>query len=323
MFGRFARFMLFREDWCVGVVSQSAEDIARNGLTGPVRWLAPAHPGTGLADPACHIRPDGNLTLYAEYINYETSRGEIWSAELKPGDDPSRATFEPMLSQSHHMSYPFVFYDDSGHWMLTAETCEANYAALWRNDGCGWYSAGTLFPNRPVVDPTLWRGPDRWWLFCTFQDDSPNGRLHLFHTLRLGDDWIPHRCNPVRNDLGVSRPAGPLFTVGNLLVRPAQDCSRTYGGGIVLNSILKIDPDVFVEEPIRHLRPVTGRFPHGLHTLCPAGSVTFVDGKRLCLDLRGIQGRLTARFAHRLSHDARRPAASRTASEPGQIRRAP
>ncbi len=192
------------------------------------------------------------------------------------------------------MSYPFPIEDEQGRNLLTAETYQAGAALLWQeNDSLR--RAGTLMGGRAVVDPTLWRAHDRWWLFCTFRDDDPNARLHAFHAPRLGEAWTPHTRNPVKTDRSSARPAGPLFRAGKLLVRPAQDCSRTYGGAVVLHAIVHLDEHEFEEEPLRRLVPLAGNYPHGLHTFCPAGEVTLVDGKRWKPDLVGLPGRLWRR----------------------------
>jgi hypothetical protein len=65
---------------------------------------------------------------------------------------------------------------------------------------------------------------------------------------------------------------------------------------VILHAIRHLDPSRFTEEPIRRLDPVSGPYPHGLHTLCPAGPVTFIDGKRLTPDVAGLPMRLRARF---------------------------
>jgi hypothetical protein len=288
---------VYREDWMIGVVAQPAADIVVRGIVAPIRWLPLPRRGTMLADPGCEIHPNGALTFYAEYLDHRNNRGEIWSADVDAGGDPSQAVFKPLLSDTIHLSYPFPFQDESGARFLTAEMWQAGDLRVWRYHDLGWHPAGVLFPGRPVVDPTLWRGPDRWWLFCTFQDDLPNERLYLFHSPRLGQPWIQHRQNPVKRDRGASRPAGPIFRANDLLIRPAQDCSTTYGGAVVLNAIRHIDPDLFIEQPVRRLEPGPGPYQHGMHTFCPAGDFTLVDGKRMRPDAAGIAHRLRARCA--------------------------
>jgi len=268
------------EDWNIGVVGQPAADVVRQGIVAPVRWLPKPSRWEMLADPSCHVRPDGGLTLFAEWLDHWTGRGEIWAAEIAAGGDPAGADFRPAVVTPVHMSYPFPFTDADGSRWLTAETWEAGAAPLWHEVDGEWRPASPLFSGRPVVDPTLWRGTDRWWLFCTFEDDLPNARLHLFHAAVPQGPWQPHPANPVKTDPGSSRPAGPLFEADGVLIRPAQDCSRTYGGGVVLNAVRRLDPEGFVEEACRRLAPVPGPFPDGLHTFCPAGQATLIDGKR-------------------------------------------
>jgi hypothetical protein len=248
-----------------------------------------------LADPACRLGKDGTLTLYAEYLDYRIPRGEIWSAHVAPGADPVAAVFSPLLVERFHMSYPFPFEDDAGIPLLTAETWQAGTAYLWREANGACELIAPLFPGRMVVDPTLFRTQDHWWLFFTFEDEHTNARLHLYHTEHLGDAWTPHRQNPVKVGPLGSRPAGPIFRLDDMLIRSGQDCSRTYGGGVVLHAIRRLTPDAFEEEPLRVLKPLPGPYSHGLHTFWPAGDVTLIDGKRWRLDPHGFRRRLQAR----------------------------
>lgn len=63
-------------------------------------------------------------------------------------------------------------------------------------------------------------------------------------------------------------------------MRPAQDCSRTYGGAVALYAITRLNDHEYEEEELRRLVAPPGEYPHGLHTLCPAGEITLIDGKR-------------------------------------------
>jgi hypothetical protein len=84
--------------------------------------------------------------------------------------------------------------------------------------------------------------------------------------------------------------------VDGMLHRPAQDCSRTYGGAVVINRIERLTPEEFVERPVRHLAPAAhGPYPHGLHTLSGAGNVTLVDGKKHVMSVNMLMARLVTR----------------------------
>lgn len=277
---KFARLctVFYREQWNIGFIPQPLEDIVRCGITAPIQWRSRSGPWRMLADPFCYRLPDGTLVILAEQMNHWVGRGEIWRAAIAAGDDPTQAQFRPWMQSNMHLSYPFRFQDDEGCPCLMVESNEANALYLWRERDGRFALAGPII-DRPVVDATPWRDESGWWLFCTLQDDLPNGRLHLFHATDLQGSWSAHAGNPVKTDNASSRPAGSLFRVDGKLIRPAQDCSRTYGGALVLNEVKQLDRNGFREEPLRRLTPGT-EYPDGLHTISAAGEATIIDGKR-------------------------------------------
>ncbi len=273
------RRFLRREYWNIGVVEQSAGDIAARGITAPVRWLPPPSEGVLIADPGCLDGEGGGRTLFAEYLDYRAPRGEIWTADLAPGQDMTEAVFRPLLATAHHMSYPRPFRH-AGRTFLICESWQSGGIPMWERIGETWHERPPLLQGRKVVDPTLLEWQGRWWLFCTFQAAGADSRLHIFHAPDPCGPWLPHAGNPVRIDPAGARPAGPVFAAGDALIRPAQDCSRTYGGAVVLHAITCLTPDAYDERTIRRIEPRDAAYPHGLHTLCPAGPVTLIDGKR-------------------------------------------
>jgi hypothetical protein len=270
------RERLSREEWNLGIIRQSVADIVRRGIVQPVAWLDQTDPWHGFADPGCHITADGSRMLYAERTNYWHGRGEIWYAEVPPGVGLGTVKFRRWATANTHLSYPFPFSTGSD-LCITMETGSAGQLCLWRYRRGEWLQSVML--DRPAIDPTLWRERNSWWLFCTFAD-APDERLHLFHAERVEGPWVPHPGNPIKSDRGSSRPAGPLFRAGGRLIRPSQDCAKSYGGAIVLNEITELTATGYQEHEIRRLTPQS-EYPDGLHTLCPAGeNITIVDGKR-------------------------------------------
>lgn len=295
----YLRRRLCRERWNVGIVRQPADDIVQRGIIQPVDWLSTLPEGMLFADPACLTHPDGRRTFFVEAARCRDGRGEIWHAQVGPGENPAAARFSPMLAAEHHMSYPFPFFGDAGEVLLTMESWQAGRASVGQQIGDAWTETVTLIDARPVLDPTLWRGHDRWWLFCTFRDDGPDSRLYLFWSKSLHGPWQGHRSNPIVVGAGNARPAGPLFMAGERLIRPAQDCSKTYGGAVVLNWVRQLDADAYQEEPVRRLEPQPGPYPSGLHTFCPAGDVTLVDGKTWGFDIVELASRVAGKLRHR------------------------
>ena len=188
---------LYREEWNIGIVDQTAEEIVQHGFRSAPRWLPRAERAMQ-ADPSCLPFEDGRLLLMAEHMDYRSGRGEIWSAVVPAGSKLDSLAFYPWLAGTCHLSYPFPFVDARGRRCLTVESAEADGLFLWREDGGKWILSGSILPDLPAIDATLWRDSERWWLFCGLRNDLPNERLYLYHAEKPEGPWSPHRANPVK-----------------------------------------------------------------------------------------------------------------------------
>jgi hypothetical protein len=164
-----------------------------------------------------------------------------------------------------------------------------------------------LLEDVPARDPTVFSHEGRWWLICTLRGDRD---LHIWHADELEGPWRPHDGNPVKSDIASSRPAGQPFMLDGELCRPAQDCSRTYGGRVVIQRIDALDERHYEETTIATLEPdPTGPFPGGLHTVSALGDSTLIDGCRWTFSpsaaRHGLADR-TARLAARIRPAERR-----------------
>jgi hypothetical protein len=304
------------ERWTVGVVDAPAERLLRGMPHDRVRWLDPPAGGF-IADPMA-LPDDGDggsspPTLLAEAYWFGERRGKIVALDAVAGAE-RRAAPEVVVDRPWHLSYPHLFRHDGETYCLP-EQWQARRVQLLRAERFPdrWVDGPVLLDGYAGVDATLHHDGQRFWLFCADEDDLPNARLSLFHSEELERGWRPHPWNPVRCDLRNTRPAGPLFRADGALWRPAQDCTETYGGAVVLNRVVELTPDRFREEPGVRLAPdPAGPYPDGLHTFCPAGPVTLVDGKRHFV----APGRLVTRARAVWRRRRRAERASRSPGEP-------
>jgi hypothetical protein len=287
-----------REDWNLGVIPQSVEDIVRHGITRPIHWWPDCKPYEMFADPSCVIDSDGTYILFAEHLDYRIGRGEIWAARVPATMDLTRTTLQPWMRSSSHLSYPRPVMGPMDRLFFMAEAWETGALHLWQREDDNLKHVGAII-EEPLLDPTPWHDGTTWWLFCTFRHSGPNDRLQLFYADRLEGPWTAHPRNPVKTNRGSSRPAGPLIWVDGEMIRPAQDCTETYGGGIQLNQITRLDKDGFEEVVVRRLRPAP-KYPDGLHTLCPAADMTLIDGKRWSFSGRDIPHKVLVSVAGRV-----------------------
>jgi hypothetical protein len=296
------------ELWTIGVLDVPVAELVGGGFDPRrIRWLEPPEGGL-LADPAAWPLEDGTTVVLAEGLAFEEDVGRIVALGLAP-DGSAASPCRTVLRRPCHLSYPQLVDGGNGTVYCLPEMWQAGRVQLFRADPFPnrWVEDRVLLDGVGGVDPTLFHDGERYWLFLADQDDEPDGRLFLHHSPSLAGPWQAHPRNPVKTDLRSSRPAGPLFAHDGALFRPAQDCTETYGGAVVINRVLTLTPEDFAETPVARLAPdPSGPFPHGLHTLAPAGRLTLVDGKRHVLSWRRAARSLVAAARKRLRRPRQR-----------------
>ena len=284
---RAARGLLRHEAWCIGIAEEPIESFLQARGEKRIRWLDPPERGRFIADPF-GAQVDGATHILYEDFRYATSKGVIATVEATATGTPR--TPKIAIELPVHASYPYLVLD-RGEVYCIPETNEAREIGLYRaiDFPTRWEKLGTLVSGVAALDPTVFRYDGRWWLACTRRDVGENMPLFVWHARSLEGPWEPHALNPVKADIRSSRPAGTPFVHRDTLYRPAQDSSRMYGGGIVINRVLRLTPTEFKEEPAAAVEPFSeGPFPDGIHTLSAVGEITLIDSKRHRFDPSAI-----------------------------------
>ncbi len=272
---------LFRHDhWNIACVERPISSFLGADHAGAVQWLPRPRSFEFQADPFGVVR-DGRLIILFEYFSYRTNRGTI--AALDPAHGEERAAVRIGPQPPVHLSYPYVV-EAEGRLLCIPETHEAGEVALYEVERFPdqWVKVANLIEGMSIVDATLFRHEDTWWLAGS--EPTAKGascELHLWYANALEGPWHPHAGNPVKIDIRSARPGGTPFYKDGVLYRPAQDCSRSYGGRIVINRVVALSPTAFCETFAGTVEPdPMGPYPDGLHTLSQVGDLTLIDGNR-------------------------------------------
>src|SRR5262249_32249988 len=150
----------------------------------------------------------------------------------------------------YHLSYPFLFRHGESIYMIP-ETGSNRQVELYRARSFPfeWELSRILLEDIELYDVTLLQHKNVWWLFAAAAHDrgSAHDELVIFYSESLEGPWKPHPLNPVKSDCRSARPAGAVVTDGERLLRPAQDCERGYGTGLVWLEITELTLDRFIE----------------------------------------------------------------------------
>jgi hypothetical protein len=231
------------------------------------------------ADPIL-IKAGSSYYIFIEEYIYERKKGHISCLIMdQEGNikDPIR-----VLDKEYHLSYPFVF-EWNGNYYMVPESVENKSISLYQSIDFPyeWKFKTNLMENILAVDTTLFHYQEKWWLFTglhTKGDFLPFVDLYLFYSKDLFSyDWKSHPQNPIVSDAKTARPAGRIYIEDGKLIRPSQNCSKSYGYGINLNEILILSETEYREETIDSVRPEWDKKVAATHTFAHDSQFTVID----------------------------------------------
>jgi len=162
------------------------------------------------------------------------------------------------LKENFHLSFPHVFSYLDDIYMIP-ESSSVNQVRLYKatNFPLEWKLEKILLSGDAFADSNIIFENNLWWMFSYVK-----GELNLFYSKSMLGPYTPHPSNPICTDRRFSRPGGKVLKVEEKLYRFSQDCSRVYGERISLHTILRLNPDEYVE------RIENDNFVHGPDLLC-------------------------------------------------------
>lgn len=219
------------------------------------------------ADPVLW-EEDGRNFLFLEEFPYAIGKGIISYTELDADGGPLFAP-KPIIERTTHLSYPFLFRHGGAIYLMPENAAEGHvplYRARRFPDE--WEELPPLVPGQALHDATLFEHQGRWWILA---NAAPHGKaswdcLVAFHAPSPLGPFEPHALNPILVDARHSRPAGPLLTIGNRLIRPVQDCYGGYGRKLHFFELEELTPTHFRQKRLGAFVPVKGSAMQGIHT---------------------------------------------------------
>jgi hypothetical protein len=270
---------VYAPHWRIGWRFNEGRDVFdRASLEGPT-WRVLPDPGRHFYADPFPVRWQGRNAIFFEDLDYRTGKGMISVVAFDETGPTGPA--QPVLKEAWHLSYPFVFAHAGQLWMVP-ESSTNQEVALYR---CAefplrWERHATLLTDVEAADATLLRHNGLWWMMAATRprEGGYSDTLSLYHASALEGPWRPHPGNPVLIDSRCARPAGRVFKRAGRWLRPAQDCSTSYGAGLALGEITRLDVEGF-EQTIKKIIKPGALWPgRKIHTFNRCGPLEVIDG---------------------------------------------
>jgi hypothetical protein len=299
------RDRLTAEAWAIAALDAPVEALLVDRTVGSSRWITVPVAEGFVADP--FPWPGRPGVVLCERYFHRTGRGILQALSVEGSRILAAETLA--IDPGCHLSYPVVWRDGDRVLCLPEMGLSRRQVLYELPPDAPAREVSVVAQDVGMADATPFWHEGRWWLAYTDVDLGLLDNLNLLYADRPEGPWAPCRANPVKIDVRSSRCGGTLFRAGGMLLRPAQDCSATYGGALVLNRVEVCTPDEYREVPIARLSPdPAGPFPHGLHTLSVGDGVILIDGKRELLNLRVVLWRIARRLGGASARPVETPA---------------
>jgi len=283
--GFFSKYFskLFVQQWIIGVARYRLEDMIRTKTFDPaISWFKEKDADKFFADPFLYQAADGRLSVLLEAYSHNEGYGKIVRVALDKDLQP--AGYEPLLDTGSHLSYPFTYTENGTTYVFPESGSSGKLSCYTYDDKRNTVNWVKDIIREPLLDSTITRYRDRYWLFGTRKGKDADNKLYIYFSDQLLGPYTEHPQNPVKTGLTASRPAGQIIEVDGVLYRPSQNSRFTYGGSITLNKISRLDETGFDEDyymTIEVNRKNRGnRGMHGMHTINHINGITVVDGTR-------------------------------------------
>ena len=267
---------LFLEQW--SIVIQAKSDMPKTISDHGFRIMRPPR-DRFYADPFLSER-DGRSYLFFEDYRFSSRKGLISCCEV----DGQGNCSEPrvVLERTYHLSYPFLF-TWQGEMYMIPETRDNGTIEMYRASDFpySWVHEAVLMSDVAAFDSTLLHHHDKWWLFTAGVLDHalPEQTLCLFFADSPWGPWSAHPKNPIVSDVCHARPAGCLYFENGQLIRPGQDCSKSYGGAVRLHRVDVLSETDYQETQLASITPDWIPGSTGIHTLNQSTEYRVMDCK--------------------------------------------
>lgn len=230
------------------------------GAMSEVPVVFEAYPGNPVLTPADVTDVHGAMLVADPFLFRHRDQWlmfvEVWGAVDRHGDiavarspDGLHWTYEQVvLDEPFHLSYPQVFQEGDDHYMVP-ESWQTGSVRLYRAPDFPyhWVLEEVLVSGRELVDPSIVRYHDRWWMFVGGRDNQTTWLNSAEH---LRGPWTEHPASPiVTGDATRARPGGRVLAVngGRQLVRAVQDDDPYYGEGVHWFEVTALDEETWTE----------------------------------------------------------------------------
>lgn len=260
--------------WLMGICENGYDDLKsgcihwiNNGVYEGKKWFA---------DPFIIKFTKKKIYLLVEEFDYKIHRGRI-ARLIVDRTNWTVCDCKIILDLDTHLSFPMIWRENN-HIYICPENCKSGAWHIYEYDE----EEEKMTYIQPLIkekltDAILYKNKKGYYILSTYEP-TPNGRcLSIYHSDTLLGKY--KQTDTIVFGENVARNAGIMFTYNGDLIRPAQECTHTYGHAISFQRVIENDNKWTFEEIYKFFSPHP-QYYLGTHTYNEYQGMAVIDVKR-------------------------------------------
>lgn len=262
--------------WNIGFVEDDIRDVLHADRL-DIHWMKHDYKDRWFADPQLLSVTDKEIVVLVEEFVYSINRGRIAKLTVDRADYTLK-DMKIILDQPTHLSFPFI-YRKGDEILIMPENSRSGSTKMYRYDpATDEMTRLSTVSTLLLADAVITRTPDgKEFLLSTKEPMHNKDRLQVYN---FNPDTLSIDDTPVQTITfasNIARNAGEVFEVDGIRYRPAQDCNKCYGNGIVLQR-MDYGDGKFTMTDINIFHSDYPEMDMGYHTFNLKNGLIVVDG---------------------------------------------
>lgn len=289
----YLRFTTFK--WVVGIADFNRDVVFSPDNKLKIHWIKKTPRGSWFADPFILSESEDVISLFVEEFFYSNKKGRI-SKLVVNKHTWKLEQVAPVIELNTHLSFP-AYFREGGRVYIYPESTKSGKLTLYEYDeNVGIVKAVKVICDSPLADAVLFEQDGHKKILAT---TSPYDNGKVLDIYPCDDNPAIEPERKITFKTNVARNAGLPFKIEDRIIRPAQDCTKTYGSCVVLQEMEVKDDEIDFKEIRRFYSPLF-RYREAFHTF------NVFENRLLAVDAEGFRYGLIAQLVYHLRELLRR-----------------
>lgn len=256
--------LLYSQNWNIGFVEQSIEDLLKRQKLEDINWMKHGYKDRWFADPFIFKVTDNEIVVFVEEcLISDSPKGILCELHVDSKTKQLRERFV-LLELDTHLSYPAIIEYNGMTYVYPENGASGKLNIYEYDEALHKLINPVCILEEAVADSTVLRKDGIYYLIATHSANSQENAF-LYQSESLFGPFKKCYNTHVQSRRDSSRPAGNWMALSEKLYRPAQDCSKRYGGRVNMMRVDSLSP--YSEQVCFHISPMGIKYNLGIHTI--------------------------------------------------------